>query len=212
MKTAMVWGADGDIGTALMKALDDDGWKVLAVARHASELAENMPLVYEADVSDPYAVEQVVYQAAQEVDAIDLWIYAVGDILSRKVEDMAPADWKRILTANLSGAFYTTHFSLPLLAKDAFLLYIGAVSERLRLPGLSAYAAAKAGLEAWVESLRKEERQRRILLVRPGAVRTKLWDKVPLRLPADAPEPQKVARRLLQAYQEGETGVLDLTH
>ena len=212
MKTAMVWGANGDIGKALVKALGADGWQVLAVAREAGELEELTPLVYEADVNDPGAVEQVVYQAAQEVESIDFWIYAAGDILSNKVEQMTPGEWKRILDANLSGAFYSTHFSLPLLASDAFLLYLGAVSERLRLPGLSAYAAAKAGLEAFADALKKEERKRRILVVRPGAVRTKLWDKGPMRLPADAPAPEKVAQRLLQAYQDGETGTLDLTH
>ena len=60
------------------------------------------------------------------------------------------------MTANLSGAYLATHHSLPLLAEDAHLVFLGAVSERLRLPGLSAYAAAKAGLEAFGEALGKE--------------------------------------------------------
>ena len=115
------------------------------------------------------------------------------------------------MNANLLGAYLTTHHSLPLLAPDATLIYLGAISERLRLPGLSAYAAAKAGLEAFAEALRKEERKRRVLVVRPGAVDTALWDKVPMRLPKDAAAPQKVARRILQAYEDGTSGILDLT-
>jgi NAD(P)-dependent dehydrogenase (short-subunit alcohol dehydrogenase family) len=100
---------------------------------------------------------------------------------------------------------------LPLLADDAALIYIGAVSERLRLPGLSAYAAAKAGLEAFADSLRKEERKRQILVVRPGAVATPFWDKVPMKLPKDAASAQKVSKRIVEAYNEGMSGVLDLT-
>jgi len=39
---------------------------------------------------------------------------------------------------------------------------------------LSAYAATKSGLEAFADSLRKEQRKRRVLVVRPGAVATPL--------------------------------------
>jgi short-subunit dehydrogenase len=97
-----------------------------------------------------------------------------------------------------------------LLAKEAHMIFIGAFSERLRLPGLSAYAAAKAGLEAFVETLGKEQRQRRVSLVRPGAVNTPLWKKVPMRVPATALEPQTVAEKIIEGYQQGHTGVLDI--
>ena len=45
--------------------------------------------------------------------------------------------------------------------ENAHIIFIGAVSERLKLPGLSAYAASKAGLEAFAEVLGKEERKKR---------------------------------------------------
>jgi NAD(P)-dependent dehydrogenase (short-subunit alcohol dehydrogenase family) len=96
------------------------------------------------------------------------------------------------------------------LAEDAHLFYLGAISERLRLPGLSAYAAAKAGLEAFADTLRKEERRRRVTVVRPAAVATSLWDKVPMRLPAHALTPEELASRVLQAYREGHKGTLDV--
>lgn len=75
----------------------------------------------------------------------------------------AQAGWRedyRILDANLTGGYNTVHYSLPLLTPDAPLVFLGAVSGRMRLPGLSAYAAAKAGLEAFAEAQRKEERKR----------------------------------------------------
>ena len=140
-----------------------------------------------------------------------LWIYAAGDIVSARVEAMVPEYWQRIIDANLTGAYLATHYSQPLVAADAHLFYLGAVSERLRLPGLSAYAAAKAGLEAFADALRKEQRGRRVTVVRPGAVATPFWDKVDMRLPKDAAPPNKVAKRILQAYEEGHSGTLDLT-
>jgi NAD(P)-dependent dehydrogenase (short-subunit alcohol dehydrogenase family) len=76
--------------------------------------------------------------------------------MSAKVADLDFKSWNRILVANLTGTFLCTHHSLPILAEDAHLFYLGAVSKRLRLPGLPVYAAAKAGLEAFGEVLRKE--------------------------------------------------------
>ena len=210
METAMVWGATGGIGRALVDELLSREWTVVAVSRDEDALAARVACSLRADVADPFSVQRAVQAAAHEVDEIALWVYAAGDIVAAPVEEMAPAVWGRILSANLTGAYQATHYSLPLLAPDAHLIFIGAISERLRLPGLSAYAAAKAGLEAFAEALRKEQRRRRVTIVRPAAVATPLWYKVPLRLPKDAPPPSKVAGRILAAYDEGHSGVLDL--
>lgn len=211
MKTAMVWGASGGIGRALVSNLTADGWMVLAVARHPANLTDLTPHIIEADVADPTSVQEAVATATQKVTEVDLWIYAAGDITATKVADMPPDAWKRILDANLTGAYLTAHHSLPLLSPEAHLVFLGAVSERMRLPGLAAYAAAKTGLEAFAEVLRKEERKRRITVVRPSAVDTAIWQKVPFKLPPKAVKPETVAERILAAYDEGHRGVLDLS-
>lgn len=210
MPTAMIWGASGGIGRALVDELLARAWTVVAISRDEEALAGRVACSLAADVADPFSVQRAVQAAAYEVDDIALWVYAAGDIVAAPVEEMTPPVWGRILSANLTGAYYAAHYSLPLLAPDAHLVFVGAISERLRLPGLSAYAAAKAGLEAFAEALRKEQRQRRVTVVRPAAVATPLWDKVPLRLPKDAPPPSKVAGRILAAYDEGHSGLLDL--
>jgi len=210
MGTAMVWGANGGIGGALVTQLKNNGWTVAAVGRDEESLRDSAALSLQADVADAFSVQRAVQAAAFEMSEVNLWVYAVGDIAAAPVEDFDPATWTRILAANLTGAYLTARYSLPLLAPDAHLVFIGAISERLRLPGLSAYAASKAGLEAFAEALRKEQRRRRVTVVRPAAVATPLWDKVPLRLPKDAPPPAKVAARILAAHLEGHSGLLDL--
>lgn len=211
MKAAMIWGAGGGIGQALTTQLLSNDWDVIAIGRDVEQLDNRATLAVDADVTNAFSVQNAILSAGYEFNEAALWIYAAGDITSSSVKEMTPENWQRILDANLTGAFLTTHFSLPLLAEDAYMIYLGAVSERLRLPGLSAYAAAKSGLEAFAESLRKEERKRRVMVVRPGAVATPFWDKVPMRLPKDAASPEKVAKRILSAYLEGFAGVLDLT-
>ncbi len=97
-----------------------------------------------------------------------------------------------------------------LLVADASLIFLGARSERLYLPRLSAYAAAKAGLDSFVEVLAKEERQRRVTLVHPVAVDTPLWEKVTFKLPAGAMSSDEAVQRILSAYRDGHRGQLDL--
>jgi NAD(P)-dependent dehydrogenase (short-subunit alcohol dehydrogenase family) len=208
MKKALIWGGDGDMGRAIAQALTGEGWEVMITHRQWAG-DPGMPHA-EADVADEFSVQQAVMAAGQELGEVNLWVYAVGDIQSAKVADQSFADWQRILSANLSGAFLTAHHSMPILAGDAHLVFIGAVSERLQLPGLGAYVAAKAGLEAFVTSLRKEERKRAITLLRPGAVDTKFWEKVPLTKPRSALAPAAIAQAVLDAYATGKGGVVDI--
>jgi len=211
-QTAMIWGAGGGIGRALLRLLRAEGWTTIGVARELEAVAEIADHAFMADVTQSVMVSHAVLQAGYEVDDVQLWVYAAGDITSARVQEMTAPDWERIIGANLNGAFAATQASLPLLADDAHLFYLGAVSERLRLPGLSAYVAAKAGLEAWAVAFAKEQRRRKVTVVRPGAVDTPFWDKVPLRLPKDAASPEQIANRILEAYAASTTGQLDLTH
>lgn len=210
MKTAMIWGADGGIGQAVLSRLADEGWTTIAIGRRPHEVLPCSTHALAADVSNTFSVQTAVHAAAMEVDEVDLWIYCIGDIASARTADMDETTWKRIMDANLTGAYQSLHSSLYLLASDAHIFFVGAVNERLRLPGLSAYAAAKAGLEAFVEALGKEERKKKVSILRPGAVRTDFWDKVPFRMPASAVPPEQVAQAILQAYDRGHTGKLDI--
>ena len=210
MNTAMVWGAAGGIGEALVAKLVSQGWQTIALVRrpHLTQMAT--PHVIDANVCSPYEIELAVESIKSIAQEVDLWVYTAGDIASVKIAQTQPDQWQAMIDANLTGAYLTTHYSLPILAPNAQLIYVGAVSERLRLPGLSAYAAAKAGLEAFTETLRKEERKRTVTLVRPAAVDTPFWEKVPMRLPNNALSAADTANQILDLYQNQRKGVIDL--
>jgi len=209
-ESVILWGAAGGIGSALAAHLVEKGLKVLAAGHNVTTLTEITPYIFEADVNNPFSVQTAVTSMSQEIDQSALFIYACGDITSQQVAKMTLQTWQRILDANLTGAFLTTQSSIPLLAPTAHLFYLGAIHERLRLPGLSAYAAAKAGLEAFAETVRKETRMK-VSVARPAAVATDFWQKVPFKLPPHHLTPQQVAEKIWQAYQEGHQGLLDLT-
>jgi NAD(P)-dependent dehydrogenase (short-subunit alcohol dehydrogenase family) len=208
--TALIWGAAGGIGRALADRLRSDGWQIIAISRAGDDLGGVADLAYAADVADPHAVQRSIISASQEAGEASLFIYAAGDIAAEPAARMAPEAFRRIIDANLIGAYNAVHYSLPLLTPDAALVFIGAVSERMRLPGLGAYAAAKAGLEAFAEALRKEERKRRVLVVRPGAVDTTFWRKVPFKMPGHALAPEALASKVVDAINTGQQGLLDL--
>jgi 3-hydroxy acid dehydrogenase / malonic semialdehyde reductase len=208
-RMALVWGAGGGIGGGLVSKLASEGWRVIAITRRPQNVAGAIAS-FEANFAEPFSVQRAVMAASQEAGEVDLFVYSAGDISAQPVAEMTPDAWKRILDANLNGAYYATHYSLPLLASSAPLVYIGAVSERMRLPGLSAYAAAKAGLEAFAEALRKEERKRKVIVLRPGAVNTDFWRKVPFKLPATALSVEQVAEKALEAIETSAQGNVDL--
>lgn len=209
MKNAIIWGAAGGIGKALTQKLVDENFTVVAVSRHPTDMKLITPHVIATDVTQPSQVTAAARMAGEMVPAFDLFLYTAGDIASIKTGEMTATDWNRILSSNLTGAFLTTQASLPFLAPEARMVFLGAVHERLRLPGLSAYAAAKAGLEAFTEALRKETR-RKTLLVRPGSVNTAFWSKVPFSMPKNALQPETLATLVHAAILDGKEGILDL--
>lgn len=209
-KVALIWGVASGVGRALGSKLKEAGWEVIGISRQGDDLPGVADHVFAADVADPFAVQRAVLAAVQEAGEAQLFIYAAGDIKAERVETMTPATFRRIMDANLLGAYNAVHHSLPLLAADAPLVFLGAVSERMRLPGLSAYAAAKAGLESFADALRKEERKRQVIVVRPGAMNTGFWRKVPFKMPGSALAPEIVAAKIIEAVDAGHQGVLDL--
>ena len=96
MKTAMIWGASGGIGQALTAQLLTDDWAVVAIGRNVEELNDKATLTIQSDVTNAFSVQDAILSTGYEVDEIDLWIYAAGDITSSSVEEMAPEKWQEI--------------------------------------------------------------------------------------------------------------------
>lgn len=210
MKKIIIWGSEGGIGRAVLEKFQSEGWQAAALARELSPASRAAEWSAEADFSQADEMDRAGVWLREEVGQADVMIYSAGDIASEKIAGGDARRWQQILDNNLTGIYHSLRVSLPLLGESGHIFLMGAVSERLRLPGLSAYAAAKAGVEALAIALSKEERTRKVTVVRPGAVDTPLWKKVPFKKPSSAAAPSKVAARIWEAYLEGHTGQLDL--
>ncbi len=210
MPDALIWGASGGIGRALVTHLKAQGWRVFAVARDVSRIPAEADFSYQFDAGFAGSITDVSMAVIHDTAGLDLMVYAAGGLLAKTVEQVTPDEWQHVMDANLNGFYRTTHGALNLLREGAHVMVIGAYVDKITLPRFAAYAAAKAGLEPLLTILQKEQRKLNFTLVRPGAVATPFWENVPFKLPAGALTAEAVAEAILNRYTSGAKGILDL--
>lgn len=211
MPTLLIWGAHSTIATATAALFSQSNWTVVGVQRPGRPHVDAYSRIYECDLTDPHAVSQTALMIAQEFGTeIDVLLYAAGTMFGRKLADTSAAEWQQIISDNLTAAHHITVHSLALLSQNASMYFLTAYSEKIQLPGIGAYAVAKAGLEAYVTVLSKEERQKRIVNVRMGAIDTPLWQAAPFKLPRGAHDANYVAQGIWDAFSQQHRGTLDL--
>jgi 3-oxoacyl-[acyl-carrier protein] reductase len=210
MPDALIWGASGGIGRALVQHLKTSGWRVFAAARDERRIPAEADFACGFKAGDENSIAACTLLVAQQTDSIDLMVYAVGGVMAQAVDAFSPDDWRQVMDANLNGFCYVMRNTVSLMARDGQVMVVGAYTDRIMLPKFGAYAAAKAGLVPLLTVLQKEQRHLRFTLVRPGAVKTPFWDHVPFRMPDSAMMPQAVAEAILKRYHSGEKGLLDL--
>jgi 3-oxoacyl-[acyl-carrier protein] reductase len=207
---ALIWGASGGIGQALVRLFKQEGWRVFAAARDVSRIPDGADFTYRFDVTQPVTINETQLLVAQDSRGLDLVVYAVGDLRPDLLKNTDPDDWSAVMHANLTGAFLIASKSLYLLNEGRHMMFLGAYVDHVMLPKMAVYAVAKAGLETMVTVLRKENRKHKFSVVRPGAVDTPFWDKAPFKKSVDAKSPEVVARAILAHYLAGENSDLNL--
>lgn len=210
MADALIWGASGGMGRALVEKLAGDGWRVFAAAREPERIPDGVYRRYRFDAVDRSTLKDIALDLAHETPGLDLWVYAVGELHAELLRKMSDDGWAQVFDSNLSGAFMAINQTAHLMNEGGQVTFIGAYVDHLLLPKMGAYAAAKAGLETLVDVLQKEQRKLNFTLVKPGAVDTPFWQNAPFKLPADAKAAQAVAEAIVAQYRQGARGVLPL--
>ncbi len=210
MPDALIWGASGGIGSALVKALKRRGWRVLAAARSISNLPAEADVTVHFDADQPVTFRQAGLELVHGTEGIDLAVYAAGTLRADLLRKQDADDWAMTVASNLTGAYLAASHSVHLLNEGGQFVVIGAYVDHLVLPKMGAYAAAKAGLDPMIAILRKEQRKHRFTIVRPGAVNTPFWDNAPFNIPGDAKSPEQVAEAIIEHHLSGGEGDLDL--
>ena len=181
-KVAIVTGGSSGIGAEIVQRLEGAGVDCHAVARRGP---------VKIDVSDQSAVQSFV----NSLERLDILVCAAGDnVKKRRLEEITPDVWDRVLAVNLSGAFYFVNACLAKLRQArGDVVLISSVSAHWPDGSGPAYQASKAGLTALGRAAGFDQHGQgvRFSVINPGLVDTPILLKRPL------PPPPEVAAAML---------------
>jgi short-subunit dehydrogenase len=132
------------------------GMEPLRLSALAAELGEGH-VWFECDVTDQQSLERAVAGTVEALGGIDSVVANAG-IASHGTVAITPIDaLVRTVEVNLIGVVRTVHATLPhVTAREGYYLLISSAAAFAALPGMSAYAAAKSGVEQFGNVLRLE--------------------------------------------------------
>jgi 3-oxoacyl-[acyl-carrier protein] reductase len=161
----LISGGEGDLALALRAAFAND-------IVHA-------PGRKEMDVRDEAQIEAYV----AKIDRLDVLIANAGLTRDGTLANLAATDFDEVVNTNLRGAFLCTRAAIKKMVKQrsGHILLIGSRSGKNGPRGQTAYAAAKAGLVGFAQSVAKEYGSRNIRcnVVLPGFLETKMTAHLP---------------------------------
>jgi NAD(P)-dependent dehydrogenase (short-subunit alcohol dehydrogenase family) len=162
-RSVLITGAARGIGAELARKAARRGARVALVGLEPEELArvadELGPehLWVEADVTDAEALKAAVQRTVDTFGGLDIVVANAGIAPLTTVMTSSAHALARTIEVNLIGAMLTTHAALPEVAqRRGHVLLISSAAAFTVLPGMSAYCAAKAGLERFGDALRLE--------------------------------------------------------
>ena len=211
---AVITGACGGLGQSLARQLLGSGAQVALVGLNhppleaLQALAPERCRIYTPDVSNAQAMQAMATDCLQHWGAPDLVVANAG--VAGGFETSDPADlavMRRMLEINLLGVATTFQPFLQAMLdsqRPGALVGVASVAGWRGMPGNGAYCASKAGLIAYLQSLRAELRPTQLTVhtISPGYLRTALTAGNTFAMPGLL-EPDEAARDLLHGVAQG---------
>ena len=200
-KTAIVTGAATGIGAATAQLLAERGARVLAVGLQPEALRETVAAIeaeggeavaFEADVSDPEAIEAVAAEAQHSFGGADILVNNAAIYPIGPWHEAEAAEWDEVFRTNVRGYFLLAKAVRPqMLARGGgSIVNVASVTFYYGEEELLSYVASKGAVIGFTRSLAREAGPEgiRVNAVAPGAFATAataihadqdaLWDKV----------------------------------
>jgi 3-oxoacyl-[acyl-carrier protein] reductase len=164
-KTALVTGAAGVMGLAVVKALLAEGATVVMVDLSEERLRElsrglsprAVPGAF--DITDPAAIAGELARLEAQVGTVDILVNNAGILSNNKSQATTPEEWRRVLEVNLGGMFYLSRAVIPGMMAKRWGRIVNISSLAAQTGGLTAgtaYAASKGGVISLTRSLAAE--------------------------------------------------------
>jgi NAD(P)-dependent dehydrogenase (short-subunit alcohol dehydrogenase family) len=199
-----ITAAGRGMGVDIAKAALAAGHAVVAAGRDPERVstaigAHDDLLAVKLDVTDPADAQAAVQAAVERFGRIDVLVNNAGNFYAGFFEEIRPQDFRAQVETTLYGPMNVTRAVLPVMRAQRSGLVV-AISSTAGIVGqefCTAYAAAKFGVEGWIESLAPEVAPFgiRTMLVEPGFFRTELL----------SPESTNYAQPSIEDYAERTT-------
>lgn len=156
MKYVLVTGAYGGMGRAVVKALSDNGYFVMALDKNIGEASDNvMPI--QADITDDDSVAAAFERVRGVTDGLFAILHFAGIYMLDSLVEMPSDAYDRIFDVNVRGVFAVNRIFLPLLKRGSRIVITTSELAPLDpLPFTGIYAVTKAALDKYAYSLRME--------------------------------------------------------
>ncbi|AWB35463.1 3-hydroxybutyrate dehydrogenase [Orrella marina] len=190
-KVAMVTGAASGIGRECALHMAKEGAAIViadlnldganSVAREIEAMG-GKAIGVSMDVTNEDQVNAGIEEAVAKLGSIDVLVSNAGIQIVHPIEEFPFADWKKMLSIHLDGAFLTTQAAIKHMyasGRGGSIIYMGSVHSHEASKLKSAYVTAKHGLLGLARVVAKEgaERNVRSYVVCPGFVKTPLVEK-----------------------------------
>jgi NAD(P)-dependent dehydrogenase (short-subunit alcohol dehydrogenase family) len=193
-RAAIVTGGSHGLGLEIARAYLAAGARVLVCARDATALGRARtelesaadPASIEtvaADVSEPDHVAALVAQALDRFSRVDVLVNNAGVYGPKgQIDDVVWDEWEHAIRVNLLGSVLCCRAVLPHFRANGYgkIVQLSGGGATSPLPRLSAYAASKAAVVRFAETLAEELRGTGIDVnaIAPGALNTRLLEEV----------------------------------
>ncbi|PJJ75802.1 NAD(P)-dependent dehydrogenase (short-subunit alcohol dehydrogenase family) [Thermoflavifilum aggregans] len=166
-KVAMITGAASGIGRAIAHVFAQQGAQVCVVdiqetqaqlvAQEISD-AGHQAFVYQADVTNAAAVQQLVKRICTERGGIHILVNSAGISHIGRLENTTEADFDRVFAVNVKGTFLCMQAALPVMKQQqqGVILNLASIAAHVGLPDRFAYSMTKGAVYAMTLSVAKD--------------------------------------------------------
>jgi 3-hydroxybutyrate dehydrogenase len=211
-KVCLITGAASGIGREIAATFSREGARVVIAdlagapaEQAAAELgaAEGRAMAVRMDVTEELEVAHAIRSVVSAWGGVDVLVSNAGVQIVHPLEAFTFAEWKKLLSIHLDGAFLTTRACLPHMyqsGRGGSILYMGSVHSKEASVLKAPYVTAKHGLIGLAKTVAKEGAAHgvRANVICPGFVRTPLVEQqIPEQAKALGMSEQDVVRHVM---------------